>query len=127
MESGFLDCPKATIADVADAAGVSVGTVSHVLSGRVKVSEKTLEKVARAIKELDYIPNVHAQGLRQSQSFIIGLCLPHSLNSFMSVLSQTLEEISTGAGYSIMHVYSRQHPETELRRIKELLRFRVHG
>jgi LacI family transcriptional regulator len=116
-----------TIADVANSARVSVGTVSHVLSGRVKVREKSLERVNRAIKELGFIPNFHAQGLRQSASLIIGLCLPHLVNSFMSALSQTLEEISTVSGYSIMHIYSRQNPETELRRIKELMRFRIDG
>jgi LacI family transcriptional regulator len=81
----------------------------------------------RAIKELGYVPNFHAQGLRQSSSYVIGLCLPHLVNSFMSALSQTLAELSTDSGYSIMHVYSRQNPEIELRRIKELLRFRVDG
>jgi LacI family transcriptional regulator len=118
---------KVTIEDVANEARVSVGTVSHVLSGRVKVREKTLERVNRAIKELGFIPNFHAQGLRQSASSIIGLCLPHLVNSFMSVLSRTFEEVSTSSGYSIMHVYSRQNPEIELRRIKELLRFRIDG
>jgi LacI family transcriptional regulator len=123
----MVDRAKVTIADVANAARVSVGTVSHVLSGRVRVRDKTLERVSRAIKELGFIPNFHAQGLRQSSSLIIGLCLPHLVNSFMSGLSQTLEEISTVSGYSIMHIYSRQNPETELRRIKELLRFRIDG
>jgi LacI family transcriptional regulator len=122
-----VDRAKVTIADVANSARVSVGTVSHVLSGKVKVREKTLERVNRAIKELGFTPNVHAQGLRQASSLIIGLCLPHLVNSFMSALSQTLEDISTKSGYSLMHVYSRQDPETELRRIKELMRFRIDG
>jgi LacI family transcriptional regulator len=123
----LMDRSKVTIADVANSAAVSIGTVSNVLSGRVKVSERTLERVNRAIKEMGFIPNFHAQGLRQTSSGIIGLCLPHMVNSFMTVLSRTLEDIITGSGYSVMHIFSQQNPETELRRIKELARFRIDG
>lgn len=126
-ESAVPDRASVTIAEVAHAAGVSVGTVSHVLSGRAKVRQETLDRVMQAIEDLGYVPNFHARGLRQSSSYVVGLCLPHLVNSFMSTLSQTLEEVSTDSGYSIMHVYSRQNPDLELRRIKELLRFRVDG
>ncbi|HVV91735.1 MAG TPA: LacI family DNA-binding transcriptional regulator, partial [Solirubrobacterales bacterium] len=46
-----------TIADVARAAGVSVTTVSHALSGRRPVGAATAEAVRRSARELGYSPN----------------------------------------------------------------------
>jgi LacI family transcriptional regulator len=118
---------KVTIADVAKLAGVSLGTASNVLSGKVRVRKQTEAKVAEAMRALGYVPNVHAQVLRQSASMIIGLCFPHRSSAFMNDLAETMEQIGTDAGYSIMHVFSRQEPETELRRIKDLLRLQIDG
>lgn len=118
---------KVTISEVAKRAGVSIGTASHVLSGRVKVREDTRRRVAEAVEALGYIPNIHARALRQTESKIVGLCFPHRSSAFMSDLSEMLEQIGTDAGYSVMHVFSRQETETELRRIKELLRVQIDG
>lgn len=64
---------SASIKDVAEAAGVSATTVSHVLSGRGRVADQTRERVARIAKELDYRPNVHAQQLVTRKSRTIGI------------------------------------------------------
>ena len=45
------------IYDVSKKAGVSIATVSRVLNGNTRVSEKTRDKVINAMKELDYTPN----------------------------------------------------------------------
>ena len=49
------------IYDVSKKAGVSIATVSRVLNGNTRVSEKTRDKVINAMKELDYTPNVFAR------------------------------------------------------------------
>jgi sugar/nucleoside kinase (ribokinase family) len=54
---------RATILDVAREAGVSVGTVSHVLNGSAKVRPETREKVSTAIAKLAYRPNAMARSL----------------------------------------------------------------
>jgi len=63
----------ANIRDVAEAAGVSVTTVSHVLSGRGRVAEQTRLRVTQVADELSYRPNVHAQQLvtRRSRTLAI--------------------------------------------------------
>ena len=63
----------ANIRDVAEAAGVSVTTVSHVLSGRGRVAEQTRQRVSQIADELAYRPNVHAQQLvtRRSRTLAI--------------------------------------------------------
>lgn len=118
---------KARIKDVARHARVSVGTVSHVLSGHVVVSEALRARVQQAIDALGYVPNFHAQRLRHSLSRVLGLCLPQASTAYLNALSETFEEIASREGYGVMHVFSRHDPATELDRIKELIRYRVDG
>jgi ribokinase len=54
---------RPTIVDVAREAGVSVGTVSHVLNGSAKVRPGTRDKVEQAIRQLAYRPNALARSL----------------------------------------------------------------
>jgi DNA-binding LacI/PurR family transcriptional regulator len=68
--------PRPTIRDVAKAAGVSVTTVSHALSGKGRVDPETRALVARVVRELGYRANRHAQGLRLGRSGAIALLLP---------------------------------------------------
>lgn len=118
---------KARISDVARRARVSVGTVSHVLTGSANVSAVRRERVLKAIEALGYVPNFHAQGLRRTLSRIVGICFPHVSTAYLNTLSETLEEIASRDGYGVMHVFSRHDPSTELDRIKELIRYRVDG
>jgi len=66
----------ATIKDIAKLAGVSVGTVSHVLNGTARVRKETREKVLKAIEELDYHPNSIARSLRRKKTGIIAFAMP---------------------------------------------------
>lgn len=63
----------ATITDVADAAGVSIKTVSRVFNDEPNVRPLTREKVLEAAQKLDYHPNVAARSLAGRRSFLIGL------------------------------------------------------
>jgi DNA-binding LacI/PurR family transcriptional regulator len=62
-----------TIRDVAEAAGVSITTVSHVLSGNGRIAEATRRRVEQAVADLGYRPNVHAQQLvtRRSRTLAV--------------------------------------------------------
>ena len=51
------------IKDVADQAGVAISTVSKVLRNYSKISKETREKVMKAVKELNYVPNTMASAL----------------------------------------------------------------
>ncbi|MEW9572710.1 LacI family DNA-binding transcriptional regulator [Rhodanobacter sp. Si-c] len=62
-----------TLQDVAMHAGVSASTVSRVVSGKAVVSQQTRERVLRAVKQLDYRPNLFARGLGGARSHTIGL------------------------------------------------------
>lgn len=63
----------ATIKEVAKACNVSTATVSNILNGKPGASEKTIEMVKKAIKELDYTPNHVAKNLKMKNTRSIGV------------------------------------------------------
>lgn len=69
---------KPTIKDVAKNANVSPATVSYVLNGVKKVSEKTKKRVLEAVEELNYYPDFAAVNLSKRKSNLIGVVLPDS-------------------------------------------------
>ncbi|MFC7547361.1 LacI family DNA-binding transcriptional regulator [Plantactinospora sp. GCM10030261] len=66
----------ATMHDVARLAGVSVSTVSYVLTGTRPISQPTRDRVHAAMAELGYQPNAMARGLASRRSRILGLLMP---------------------------------------------------
>lgn len=67
---------KVNIAQIAKLAGVSTATVSYVINGVDKVSEKTINKVKKIMSDLDYIPNINARSLTSGRTKLIGVTLP---------------------------------------------------
>ena len=60
---------KIRIKDIALRAGVSVGTVDRVLHKRPNVSKAALEKVEKALEEMNYEPNVYASALAYNKDY----------------------------------------------------------
>ncbi|MDN5332289.1 MAG: LacI family transcriptional regulator [Tepidanaerobacteraceae bacterium] len=74
---------SATIYDVAKKAKVSIATVSRVINNSNLVSEKTREKVKKAMEELDYSPNAIASALTKKSILTLGLLIPDVTNPFL--------------------------------------------
>jgi len=91
--------PRVTIAQVAERAGVSPTTVSHVLSGKRLVGEATKATVMEAIRELGYRPNAVARNLRTRRSQMVAVVVPDLTNPFYSVLTRGLADAVDAAGY----------------------------
>ncbi|QDE33655.1 LacI family transcriptional regulator [Microbacterium foliorum] len=73
---------RATIEEVASAAGVSRSTVSRVVNGSTAVSPEALESVKRAIEQLSYVPNRAARSLASRQTHAIALIVPEDTTRF---------------------------------------------
>ncbi|MFC3440802.1 LacI family DNA-binding transcriptional regulator [Sphingobium rhizovicinum] len=75
-----------TMQAVADRAGVSAMTVSHVINGTKKLREETRDAVLAAIEALGYVPNVAARALASAQSTRIGIVYRNAQNAFLSAM-----------------------------------------
>ena len=71
-----------TIKDVAKAAGVSPSTVTRVIQNKSTISDQTKKRVRKAMKDLNYHPNLNARSLVSSYSQVIGLVLPDDSDAF---------------------------------------------
>lgn len=83
---------KVTITDVAQEAGVSVATVSLVLSGKGRISQKTADKVNVTIEALGYVRNQQAAFLRDNVSNVIGLIVPDLTSPFYSEVASGISQ-----------------------------------
>lgn len=83
---------RMTIAEVAEKAGVSRTTVSHVISGNRPVAAITRENVERVIQELGYRPNGLARSLRIQRTHTVALVIPDINNPFYPVLARGLDD-----------------------------------
>lgn len=71
-----------TIKDVAKSAGVSPSTVTRVIQNKSTISDETKKRVRKAMKELNYHPNLNARSLVSSYTQVIGLVLPDDSDAF---------------------------------------------
>lgn len=118
---------RPTVLDVAERAGVSVGTVSNVLNGTIRVSERRRQRVLQAVEELSYTQNLLAQGLRRRRAPVVGLCVPNTSVAYFAKLVDAFEDVASSRGSAIMQMLSHDDPETELERVSTLLNYRVGG
>ena len=86
-----------TISDVARAAGVSMSTVSYVLSGRRPISAETRARVRAAIAELGYHPHAGARSLAGSRTSVLALVVPLRVDVSVPVIMQFVTAVVTAA------------------------------
>lgn len=111
----------ATMREVAGRAGVSIATVSAVLSGNRYVSPELAERVNRAIAETGYRRNSLASGLKSGRTHLVGLVVPDITNPFFTDLVDLIETHAQAAGFSIIFGISKGNPVRE-REIVDLMR-----
>lgn len=87
------------IYDVSKKAGVSIATVSRVVNGSSRVSEKTRQNVLRVMEELNYTPNVFARGLGLNSMNTIGIMCSNSSDPYLAEAVYHLERTLRQNGY----------------------------
>lgn len=84
---------KIRIKDIAERAGVSVGTVDRVLHGRPNVSKPAREKVEAALKEMNYQPNMYASALAYNKSYVFAVIMPqHESEAYWEEIEQGVKK-----------------------------------
>jgi LacI family transcriptional regulator len=109
---------KITMKDVAQKAGVSTATVSHVINKTRFVKKETKDKVLRVMKKLDYYPNSSAQSLRSKKSKVIGLIVPDISNFFFTAVIRGIESRLKKCRYTLILADSDENLEIEKDQIK---------
>ena len=89
---------RSTIVDVAKLAQVSPKSVSRVFNNEPHITPALRKKVLRAAEELNYQPNVMAQGLVRQQSYLIGLVYEKPSPSYVVELQRGALERLHGEG-----------------------------
>ncbi|GGO74742.1 LacI family DNA-binding transcriptional regulator [Nonomuraea cavernae] len=115
-----MDAKRATIKDVARAAGVGVATVSRVLSGG-SASARTRERVLAVAAQLDYRPSALGRNLRQRRTGGIGLLVPDLTDSFFGRLAEGVLACARSAGEPVVVGSTGDDPEQEAELIGMLL------
>ncbi len=115
-----------TILDVATRAGVSAMTVSRVLNTPKLVSDKTKERVEKAIKALGYTPNALARGLKGSTR-TLALIIPDISNSFFTQIVHGAEEVARRYNYTLFLGNSDSSLEIQEHYLKKMLGHQIDG
>lgn len=118
---------RATIASVAELAGVSTATVSRVLSGVSPVNEATRERVEAAIASLNYRPSDLTRAVFAGRSNTIGVLLADMRNPYYVDLIDGISQVANAAG-TLAYLAAGNRDSTVERRILSLMdSHRVRG
>lgn len=122
------DGKRPTIRDVAQAAGVSVMTVSRVINNEPTVAPDYVDKVLKAAVRLGFRRNNLARDLRSGrETATIGLVMEDLRNPFYSQLAREIEQLARSHGTLLITGSSEEDAEREQELIVELCHRRVDG
>jgi LacI family transcriptional regulator len=118
---------RSDIRDVAVSAGVSVATVSRVLSGNGYVADLTRLRVQRAIVDLRYKPNEIGRALRTKRSGTVALFISNIQNSFYAAVALEIERQLAAIGYVTLLCNTDEDSEVQDRELEEITSRNVAG
>jgi len=121
---------KISLADIANALGVSKTLVSLVINGKGNdhgISQDTQKRVLEKIDEVNYRPNVLARGFRTGKTNTIGLIVSDISNRFYSRIARRVEDYAWDKGYSVVICSTDENVEKELQQIRMLRERKVDG
>ncbi|MFN8439539.1 MAG: LacI family DNA-binding transcriptional regulator [Caldilineaceae bacterium] len=116
-----------TIKDVAKHAGLSQATVSRALNKSGYVSEATLQRVMKAVADLDYQPNWMARGLHGKSSNLVGLIVPEVLSMYDNSVIQFIAEKLHAHQYGLLLCLNNENAELDLSYLQLLHEKRAAG
>ena len=121
---------KASLKDIAESLGVSKALVSLVLNGKGDergINRQTQEKVKLKAKELNYIPNQYARGLRIGRTNTIGVIVPDISNSFYGKLCKAIEQEAYLRGYNLIISNTYEDAQKEKKLISDRINRNIDG
>ncbi|MGW0820196.1 LacI family DNA-binding transcriptional regulator [Streptomyces sp. NPDC002845] len=108
------DAGRATIRDVAERAGVSVASVSRVLSGNYPVSDELRRRVMKVVQDLDYVTNAHARSLAGGGTPTVAILINNITGAAFAHVAKGVESAATLRGWLSLVGTTGDDPEREL-------------
>src|ERR1700688_3131058 len=115
------------IKEVAKRAKVSTATVSRTINNSEKVRPATAARVRKAIKELNFYPNVHARTLVSGRSNMLGLIISDITNPFFPELVKSFEDEALQRGQVVMIGNTDYKPQRMAGCIRRMVEHKVDG
>src|SRR5204863_4084358 len=119
-----------TLQCIAERSGLSASTISRVLSGqasRYRISKATEAAIRRIAKEVNFVPNQLARGLRLRKTLKVGLVIPDVSNPFFAGIARQVTLGARKHEYSVVLCDSQDNTELELRSLALLQSQHVEG
>ncbi len=111
--------------DIAEDLGVSIVTVSKAFHDHRDISPATKKRVMDRMRDLNYQPSLHAQGLASGHSFMVGLVVPDLVHAFFAEIAQSLSSVLRKKGFGLVISSSVDDPDLEQDEIELMVRRRV--
>lgn len=125
--SGGRGQPRVRIREVADFAGVSVGTVSNTINHPERVSPSTRATVRAAIQELGFVPDQQARALTGAPNNVIGLVVVDVLSPFFMEIAHSVERVAQNCAHVVILCNSENDHDKEFVLLQMLEAQRVRG
>ncbi|MGH3488232.1 MAG: LacI family DNA-binding transcriptional regulator [Actinopolymorphaceae bacterium] len=114
--SNRRDAMAVTLADVAEACGISASTVSRALADPEKVNPLTRDRVLKIAREMGYVPNHVARSLSSGRTGILGLVVPDIANPFFPPLIKAVQARAGYKGLQVLLADTDEHARDEIDR-----------
>lgn len=117
-----------TLAEIAQAAGVSVSTVSRALTNnRHPLKEETRQRIVNLAKEMGYNPNLVARSLQSNRTHIVGVIVDRMRSPFAAATVQGIQDGLREAGYSVSIINSNRDQDLVIEAIQTFNSRRTDG
>ena len=118
---------RATLADIAERAGVSRSLASLAIRGEGAVRPETRERIVAAAAELNYQPNMHARSLASADAAYLGVIVGQIENGLQAEIAKTASLVAREHGYSVLLSIDADTDADAENAIRTLIAHRVSG
>lgn len=116
-----------TVLDVAKRAGVAPITVSRVINNSGYISQATRERVEAAVKDLGYVPNTLARGLRSKKTRTLALVVSDITNPYFTLMARGVEDVAGASNYTVVYCNTDESEAKEEKYVNILAQRQVDG